>query len=102
MKKRVLAIDDCRELGFADVLCRTVNDGIFALKHMGPWDELHLDHDMGRIEQQYTETGRVLNGHDVLCFLEEFPEYTPKKIIIVTANPSARPKMELVAKKLTK
>lgn len=97
---RILAIDDCRELAFAHVLCRTVQDGITALKYMGPWDSLYLDHDMGAIQRQFTESGVELNGYHVLCFLEENPEFLPKAIRLVTDNASARPKMQYLVNRL--
>jgi hypothetical protein len=67
---------------------------------MGPWDELWLDHDLCAVEKQTTETGRELTGYDILCFLEEFPQYLPKKIILVTDNSSGREKMMVVLAKL--
>lgn len=100
MKKRILAIDDCRELSFAHVLARTYSDGINALKFLGPWDELHLDHDLCAIEHQSTDEGKELTGYHVLCFLEENPEYLPKQIILVTSNPSGRLRMEALIKRL--
>lgn len=99
-RKKILVIDDCRELNFAHVLCRTVDDGINALKTMGPFVELHLDHDMCAVEHQYHDTGREKTGYDVLVFLEENPEFIPERIVIVTQNASARPKMEALVKRL--
>lgn len=100
MRRRILGIDDCRELSYCAVLARTYHDGIRALKFYPKWDELHLDHDLGAVEPQYTESGRELTGYDVLCFLEENPEYLPKRIVLVTSNPSGRVRMEQLLKKL--
>ena len=97
---KILAIDDCRELSLAHVLCRTVIDGLEALKHLGPWDQLHLDHDMGAIQRQFSETGRELTGYDVLNFLEINPQYIPKEIIIRTSNASVHQKMKQTAERL--
>ena len=99
-KERILAIDDCRELSFAHVLCRTYNDGIAALKFLGPWDVLYLDHDLGALDRQYTDTGAEATGYKILCFLEENPQYLPKKIELVTSNPVGRIKMVDLIKKL--
>lgn len=99
-KKRILAIDDCRELGSAHVLCRTYHDGTAALKFLGPWDELLLDHDLGRLERQETDSGEELTGYKVLCFLEENPQYLPGKITIVSSNPVGRLRMQELIKKL--
>ncbi len=54
-----------------------------------------LDHDLGCFKD-----GREWTGYDVLCFLEEHTEYLPGKIQLVTANASARPKMQQVINKL--
>ena len=45
---------------------------------------------------------REYTGYDVLCWLEEHPKYIPEKIIVITQNPSAREKMNLVIKKIEK
>jgi len=100
MPRRILAIDDCRECAYAAVLARTYHDGIRALKFFPKWDELHLDHDLCAVEHQSTESGKELTGYDVLCWLEENSEYLPKKIKLLTDNPSGRVKMEMVLKKL--
>ena len=97
---RILLIDDVREYASPCVVARTYRDGILALQHMSPWDELWLDHDLGAIERQYTETGRELTGYDVLCWLEQNPSFLPKKIILVTSNPVGRDRMEKLIKKL--
>jgi hypothetical protein len=110
-----------------DVVCRNPLEGIAALIHLGPFDELYLDHDMGNdlpIEvstydicqeggkiTQYSfgrinpSTPRVpfgqyeSNGYGVLCFLEENVIFMPKSIILVTDNSSAMVKMMAMLKK---
>jgi len=99
-KERILAIDDCRELSFAHVLCRTYRDGIAALTLMGPWDILYLDHDLGALDRQTVGNGEEATGYKILCFLEENPQYLPKKIELVTSNPVGRIKMLDLIKKL--
>ena len=97
MAKRILAIDDRRECKGASTLARTYWDGIDALVTPGTWDELWLDHDLGDLEMQFTpDTKRELTGYDVLCFLEENPEYMPKKIVLITDNASGRQRMNQV------
>lgn len=84
MKRRLL-IDDQRN-NDAHVIARTAKDGIAALKYLGPWDVLLLDHDLGAIEDNGT-------GMDVVRFLEENTQYLPKEIVLVTANPAGRDNM---------
>ncbi len=99
-KEKILAIDDYRELCFADILCRTYSTGIKALKLLGPWDKLYLDHDLGAINQEYDNRGHELTGLHILRFLEDNPKFMPKEIHIITGNAAARPKMEQLAKLL--
>ena len=87
-KKRILAIDDCREISFAEVLCRTYSSGIVALERLGPWDELFLDHDLGALRIDRNDNGRELTGHDVAKWLVANPNHRPAKINVVTGNPS--------------
>lgn len=104
---RVLLIDDLRDLDYVvgsylgkdtndllGVVERTYDGGIAALKN-GPWDVLFLDHDLGDYENGVERT-----GYNVVCFLEENPEFLPKKIILVTSNPVGRMKMQAVIDKL--
>lgn len=91
---RTLLIDDLREMG-VDVTARTYEAGIEALRQ-GGWDILYLDHDLGCFD----ETGREYNGYDIVCWLEEHLEFLPGKIILVTANPVGRRKMQQVIDKL--
>lgn len=99
-RKHILAIDDVRELGYANVLARTYQDGINALKYLGPWDELYLDHDLGAIESQFTDSGIELTGYHICEFLEANPEYRPKEVFIVSSNPSGRQRMKVVLDKI--
>lgn len=80
--KRLLAIDDCRELPDAHVLCRTFDDGIKALDFLGPWDELWLDHDLGAL---MTSNG---DGCKVVEWLNEHKEKYPDTIIVITGSPA--------------
>lgn len=98
--ERILAIDDMRDLAQAHVQCRTYSDGIRALKRLGPWDLLYLDHDLGGVRAEYGRTGYELTGYDIMCFLEANPKFLPKHIVIVSDNPPGRARMEMVLKKL--
>lgn len=91
----ILAIDDERPCIFADVLCRTAQSGIHALKTMGPFDALFLDHDLCALKAQQDDRGHELTGYSVLLFLEEFPEFMPDEIHLLTSNGSGRDKMVL-------
>ena len=97
--ERILAIDDCRECSYASIVARTYDEGIKALTLLGPWDILHLDHDLGTI-RICKINGREATGYNVLVFLENNPEFIPKRITIITGNPAARPKMTALAKDL--
>lgn len=94
MNKRILAIDDERELISAHVLARTYSDGKLALEKLGPWHTLYLDNDLGAIERQYFDTGRELEGYDICCLLEQSPDLRPQEIVLVTNNTSALVKMQ--------
>lgn len=89
---RSLLIDDIRDIE-ATVVARTYAEGIYALKNDGPFDVLYLDHDLGEEHPKHT-------GYGVMCFLEEFPEFLPKEIQLVTANPVGRQNMQRVIDRL--
>jgi len=90
---KVLLIDDCRDI--CDfVIARTYEAGVFLLRKCD-WDLLLLDHDLGCFEN-----GKEYTGYDILCWLEKHPKRLPKEIRVVSSNPPARQKMELVIKKL--
>ena len=104
---RILLIDDMRDIdsqvrkylnveSWTGVVERTYDSGISALKELGPWDILFLDHDLA----SFDEGGREKTGYDVICFLEANSEFLPKKIIIVSANPVGRQKMQTVIDRL--
>ena len=110
---RILIIDDARSASIAErhmtfnhrghatedhtvMICRTYDDGLAELKDGGPWNILMLDHDLGC----FLPDGKEQNGYHILCFLEEFTQYTPNAIDIITANVSVRYKMQVVAAKL--
>lgn len=96
-------IDDLRDIDFVDSawtvrvthVARTFAEGINALKQ-GGIDILLLDHDLGCFD----DDGNELTGYKIMLFLEEHPEYLPKKIILVTSNPVGRAKMQTVIDKL--
>lgn len=91
---KTLLIDDMRDIK-ADVVARTFDEGIDALKTQGPFDILYLDHDLGDFENKYERT-----GYHIMCFLEENQQYLPKKIVIVSSNPVGRQKIQMVIDKL--
>src|ERR1700677_3922954 len=71
------------------------NKGIEALERQR-WDLLLLDHDLS----SYRDDGREMTGYDVLCWLEEHPEFIPAGIRLVTANPSGGKRMLAVIQKM--
>jgi len=89
---KTLLIDDLRDIK-ADVVTRTYDDGINALKTQGPFDILYLDHDLSEEDPHKT-------GYGIMCFLEANLRYLPKSIVLVTSNPVGRQKMEVVIRKL--
>jgi hypothetical protein len=78
----------------ADRVARNFTEGIEALKSE-KWDLLLLDHDLS----SYVD-GKEKTGYDVMCFLEENPQYLPGKIKLVTSNPVGRYNMQVVIDKL--
>jgi hypothetical protein len=92
---KTLLIDDMRDIK-ADVIARTYNEGIKALKSQGPFDILYLDHDLA----SYDEYGREKTGYDIMCFLEVNLRYLPASIVVVSSNPVGRRNMEVVIDKL--
>jgi hypothetical protein len=94
---KTLLIDDLRDIK-ADVIARTYDEGIAALKTQGPFTVLYLDHDLA----SYDQYGREKTGYDVMCFLEANLRYLPASIIIVSSNPVGRKNMEVVIDKLYK
>jgi len=93
MTYRILAIDDERYCEFANVVARTYKAGIEAITKLGPWDKIYFDHDLGAVEKQCGTNGFELTGYDLMCFIEANPQYRPKQIGLLTANPSGRLKM---------
>lgn len=89
---KILLIDDMRDIK-ADVVARTFDEGIKALKNKGPFTTLYLDHDLG--DENPTKT-----GYDIMCFLEENPQYLPERILCISANPVGRQKIQVVIEKL--
>jgi len=98
---KILLIDDMRNEDSKNVgmkvtkIARTYKDGLEQLKFHGPWDLLLLDHDLACFED-----GRERTGYDLLCWLEEFPQFLPKDILVITDNASVHRKMKMVVNKL--
>ncbi|MCI0564998.1 MAG: hypothetical protein MN733_41565 [Nitrososphaera sp.] len=85
---RILLIDDYRNLP-ASVICRSGQEGIRALKDMGPWDLLLLDNDMGM---------ESISGVEVANWLErpENASFRPESAKVVSSNPPARAVIEVI------
>lgn len=100
---KTLLIDDLREVEFVNNnwnvqvtdVARTFSEGVNALKE-GNIDTLLLDHDLACFDEE----GNELTGYKVMLFLEEHPEYLPKRILLVTSNPVGRGKMQVVIDRL--
>lgn len=100
---KTLLIDDLRDVDFVNKnwnvqvtdVARTFAEGVESLKN-GSVDTLLLDHDLACFDSEGTE----LTGYKIMLFLEENPEYLPKRIILVTSNPVGRAKMQTVIDKL--
>ena len=100
---KTLLIDDERSVEFVNHkwgvqvtdVARTFGEGINAIK-AGGIDTLLLDHDLACFD----EDGNELTGYKIMLFLEEHPEYLPKRILLVTSNPVGRAKMQTVIDKL--
>lgn len=91
--KKVLLIDDMRSPSqvTTDTLItvsRTYESGLYALKNLGPWDVLYLDHDLGQEE----------TGYDIAKFLEEHTKFLPKEVYCVSDNPVGRSNINLAIK----
>jgi hypothetical protein len=91
---KTLLIDDMPETKAvkADVVAKTYEDGIRALKEDGPFDILYLDHDLGQEDHK--------TGYGIMCWLEANLKYLPGDVICVSRNPAGRRDIELVANKL--
>ena len=96
--KHIIWVDDLRSPGPAlegkcDI-ARTYDEAIQMLSHH-MYTEIWLDHDLGDVEN---ETGRrEMTGYDVLLWLIDAKhegKHVPTKFHILTANASARPRME--------
>lgn len=103
---RILLIDDTRMedapniMRKVDLIARTYWTGIDALKLMGPWDLLLLDHDLNSFDA--VDSSLEYTGYSIMCFLEGNPEYCPARIEIVSSNPVGRKRMQMVIDKLYK
>jgi hypothetical protein len=92
MLERTLLIDDLRPFN-VNIIARTYVDGIWELRHHGPWDVLYLDHDLGNNSYD-KHLDRDRTGYDVLCWLEEHKQFLPKKIVVVSDNAVGIQKMK--------
>jgi len=92
---RILLIDDIRNLK-ADVIARNHDEGLNQLTFNGPWDILLLDHDLA----SFDEDGIEKTGYDIMCFLEEHPQFVPEDIVCVSGNPVGKKRIEIVVKKI--
>lgn len=90
--KKTLLIDDIREID-ADVVCRTYDAGISALKNLGPFSVLYLDHDLGDEDMGKT-------GYGIMNFLEANPDLKPDEVVLVTSNPVGRQRMKVVVERI--
>lgn len=95
--KRTLLIDDERNLD-ADHIARSFDEGLIELIQNGPWGVLLIDHDLA----SYNSNGKEVTGYDIMCFLEENPQYAPNVIKCVSANPVGRKRIEKVIENIYK
>ena len=65
-----------------DKVARTFDEGIKALQERR-WDVLLLDHDLGDFDAQ----GKERDGHKVATWLEEHPQFLPRRVVAVSRNP---------------
>lgn len=89
---RVLVIDDLpdtKDVGRYDQIALNYNEAIEHLRSEA-WDIVWIDHDLGE--------GKT--GYDVMCWIEEHPEFMPREIRITTRNPVGRKRMMQVLAKL--
>lgn len=98
---RYLLVDDMRPISIVKIdpkisalvsVARTYSDAVEALLTNDRFDEIYLDHDLGCFDP----SGREYTGYDLMCWLEQHPEKTPKKFVLVTNNPVGRQRMQQV------
>ncbi len=109
-----LLIDDKRTIEGARI-ARTFDEGIRALME-GGWDVLHLDHDLADFVGSELVTRESLcpfagaesdpgkkdewNGYHIMCWLELNTQYLPKRIEVVSSNPTGIANINQVIRKL--
>lgn len=71
-----LLIDDIRDLQGMDIICRTADAGIKAVKQLSP-SHLYIDHDLG---------ADSINGYQLIVKLLEAKK-CPTHVQIVSSNP---------------
>ena len=95
-----LLIDDTRDETHVScalhMIARNYFAGITALTCGIKWEILYLDHDL----HTYDDDSREWTGYDIMLFLENNPQFLPKKIICVSSNPPGRARIEQVIEKL--
>ncbi len=74
-------------------VARTFEEGLEKIKEM-TWDIVILDNDLGNKDNAHKD------GYDILCWLEEHQEFLPQRIVLITQNPAAKQKMQMVINKL--
>lgn len=83
------------------VVARNYAEGIRLLQegcNGEPYDVLYLDHDLGDFTGPH---GREITGAAIVEWLREFPQYAPKRdIILVSDNGSGLPYMRSAIKRL--
>lgn len=95
-----LLIDDMRSNFNVDITARTFEDGIKALKD-NKIDTLYLDHDLG-FAHYGNDYSDEKTGYDIMCWLEQNPQYLPGEIVCVSSNPVGAKRIEQVVRKLYK
>lgn len=87
-KLKILVIDDERTIEGADHTAKDYDSGIKALKTMGPWDLLYLDHDYKPEHAKDPLADHADNGTALCKWLAKNQEYLPRiEINIVSTNP---------------
>lgn len=87
-KLKILVIDDERTIEGADHIAKDYDSGIKALKTMGPWDLLYLDHDYKPEHASSPLDNHPDNGTAICKWLAKNQEYLPRiEINIVSTNP---------------
>lgn len=88
LKLKILVIDDERLIEGADYTAREYDGGIKALKEMGPWDILYLDHDYSPSHRSNPFGEHEDNGTAVCKWLAANTKYLPRhEVNLISTNP---------------